>query len=450
LIAVELVSLNLVSITPVIFEPGPVQELTLVYVEQPRDRIPRHTGRIVVAAVDGLQNPVHPPEANVIFETDFGAVDSVTFDGYGDFIGWISSWTPGRADVYVTEEYSGFGLSQPVELVFPAVHLFSPIRSDTTWTDSTWLKRDTTGYLDIGLNVWNPSESPLGYYDFLISFDSSVVRFLGALDWDFGVPSVQILDSSQVRISGGGTGGYSNDLARLHFEPVTLGKATPVTVDLWNFDPNSLSDVTGFPIYSIDDWYLYSELEYYEVVETQKEPKWVSIKLWVAPGADARSLADQIAKAYALFRSHAAKCCPMMYEHILFNYVPDSTWDSLTGDNDSLDTRAERDSARARFDSSGYVDVIGAPDDALPGHGWTGVAVRGDAVIVDADACTTGTTMAHELGHYWGLAGHNDPAGNPWGKDNLMHASPNPTKGTKKCVGLTAEQCSTITANADP
>lgn len=450
LIAVELVSLNLVSITPVVFEPGPVQGLTLVYVEQPRDRIPRHTGRIVVAAVDSLQNPVHPPETNVIFETDFGAADSVTFDGYGDFIGWISSWTPGSANVDVTEEYSGFGLSQPVELVFPAVHLFPPVRSDTTWIDSTWLTRDITGYLDIGLNVWNPSESPLGYYDFLLSFDSSVVRFLGALEWDFGVPSVQILDSSQVRISGEGTGGYSNDLARLHFEPMTLGKATPVTVDLWNFDPNSLSDVTGFPIYSIDDWYLYSELEFYEVVETQKEPKWVSIKLWVAPGADANSLADQIAKAYALFRSHAAKCCPMMYEHILFNYVADSTWDSLTGDNDSLDTRAERDSARARFDSSGYVDVIGAPDDALPGHGWTGVAVRGDAVIVDADACTTGTTMAHELGHYWGLRGHNDPAGNPWGKDNLMHASPNPTKGTKKCVGLTAAQCSTITANADP
>lgn len=451
LIAVELVSLNLVSVTPVVFEPGPVQGLTLVYVEQPRDRIPRHTGRIVVAAVDSLQNPVHPPEANVIFETDFGAVDSVIFDGYGDFIGWISSWTPGSGNVYVTEEYSGFGLSQPVELVFPAVHLFSPIRSDTTWIDSTWLTRDITGYLDIGLNVWTPHPHFLSYYDFLISFDSSVVRFVGATDWDgFGPPNVQIVDGGNIRIWREGKGTISNDIARLHFEPVAESGTTAVMINLWNNDPGSLLGEIGWPVYEMEDWWTYSELELYEIVETQKEPKWVSIKLWVAPGADARSLADQIGKAYALFRSHAAKCCPMMYEHILFNYIPDSTWDSLTGDNDSLDTRAERDSARARFDSSGYVDVIGAPDDALPGHGWTGVAVRGDAVIVDADACTTGTTMAHELGHYWGLRGHNDPAGNPWGKDNLMHASPNPTKGTKKCVGLTAAQCSTITANADP
>ncbi len=451
-IAVELVSLNLVSLSPitVTFEPGEVKALTIVDVEQPREEEPRQTGKIVAVAVDSFQNPVHPPEANIIFETDFGEVDSTTFDESGDFIGWISSQIPGWATVFASEEYTGY--NEAVDLVFPAVHLFPPVRSDTTWTDSTWLKRDTTGYLDIGLNVWNPGEFPLGYYDFLIHFDSSVVRFLEAQDWDLtdelGAPDVDVLDSSNVRISQVGTGGNSNDIARLHFQPVSLGETTSVTVDLWNGDPTSLSDVSGFPVYSLEDWYSFLELELYEVAETQKPPKWISIKLWVAPGADARGLADQIAKAYALFRSHAAKCCPMMYEHILFNYIPDSTWDSLTGDNDSLDTRAERDSARARFDSSGYVDVIGAPDDALPG--WSGVAVAGDAVIVDGDATATGTTMAHELGHYWGLQGHNDPAGNPWGKDNLMHATSNPSKGTKKCVGLTAEQCSTITANADP
>ena len=451
-IALELVSLNLVSLSPIMvtFEPGPVTELIIVDVEQPREEKPRETGRIAAVAVDSFQNPVHPPEANILFESTLGIVD-VTFDESGDFIGWITSPMPGNAEVYVTEEYTGY--SEIVDVVFPAVHLFPPIRSDTTWTDTTWLKRDTTGYLDIGLNVWNPTETPLGYYDFLISFDSSVVRFLGAADWDvtdgFGPPNLEILDSSNVRISGGGAGGYSNDIARLHFAPVTLSKPSPVTVNLWNNDPTSLSDVTGFPIYTIEDWWFWSELEYYEIEEdSTKPPKWISIKLWVAPGADARSLADQIGKAYALFRSHAAKCCPMMYEHILFNYIPDSTWDSLTGDNDSLDTRAERDSARARFDSTGYVDVIGAPDDALPG--WSGVAVEGDAVIVDGDATATGTTMAHELGHYWGLRGHNDPDGNPWGKDNLMHATSNPNKGKKQCAGLTAEQCSTITANADP
>jgi len=453
-IAVELVSLNLVSLSPitVTFEPGEIKALTIVDVEQPREEEPRQTGKIVAAAVDSFQNPVHPPEANIIFETDFGVVDSTTFDESGDFIGWISSQIPGWATVYASEEYTGY--NEAVDLVFPAVHLFPPVRSDTTWTDSTWLKRDTTGYLDIGLNVWNPHPGiDLGYYDLLVSFDPAVIGFLGADDWDatdgFGPPNVQIQDPGNIRIWQTGTGGNSNNLARLIFEPLSWNEPTPITVNLWNNDPASLTDVAGFPIYSIEEWWEWSELEYYEIEEdSTKPPKWISIKLWVAPGADWRSLADQIAKAYALFRSHAAKCCPMMYEHILFNYIPDSTWDSLTGDNDSLDTRAERDSARARFDSSGYVDVIGAPDDALPG--WSGVAVAGDAVIVDGDATATGTTMAHELAHYWGLSGHNDPDGNPWGKDNLMHATSNPSKGTKQCVGLTAAQCSTITANADP
>jgi len=452
-IAVELVSLNLVSLSPitVTFEPGPVTSLTIVDVEQPREEKPRETGRIVAVAVDSFQNPVHPPEANILFESTLGIVD-VTFDESGDFIGWITSPMPGRAEVYVTVEYTDY--SEIVDLVFPAVHLFPPIRSDTTWTDSTWLKRDTTGYLDIGLNVWNPHPGvDLGYYDLLISFDPTVIGFLGADDWDatdgFGPPNIQEQDPGNIRIWQTGVGGNSNDLARLVFEPLSWNVSTPITVNLSDNDPNSLRCTSGLPIYTIEDWWSFSELEYYEIEEdSTKPPKWVSIKLWVAPGADANSLADQIGKAYALFRSHAAKCCPMMYEHILFNYIPDSTWDSLTGDNDSLDTRAERDSARARFDSSGYVDVIGAPDNALPG--WSGVAVAGDAVIVDGDATATGTTMAHELGHYWGLSGHNDPDGNPWGKDNLMHATSNPNKGKKQCAGLTAEQCSTITANADP
>ncbi|MGB2697304.1 MAG: dockerin type I repeat-containing protein [Candidatus Zixiibacteriota bacterium] len=447
-IAVEIVSLNLVSLSPipVTFEPGPVTGLTIVNVEQPREAIPRHTGRIVAIGEDSFGNPVHPPDANCIFETDFGVVDSVTVDESGDFIGWVSSWIPGLADVTVTEEYTG--LYGVVELVYPAVHLFPPVRSDTEG-DSTEMWETPTGYLDIGLNVWNPHMAHLGYYDLLISFDPTMVSFMGADDWDttdgFGPPNVQILEPGNLRIWQSGWGENSNDLARLIFQPTVENAATPVIIDLWNKDPLSLIAFDGelfFPVYTLEEWWIYSELEYYEIEEdSTKPPKWVSIKLWVAPGADWRSLSNQISKAFEIFRSHAKKCCPMIYEHVLFNYLPDSTWDSLTGPNDSLDTRAERDSARARCNKPGYVDVIGAPDDALPG--WSGVAVEGDAVIVDADASATGTTMAHELGHYWGLDDLNN-------KDNLMHGVKNKDKGKKECAGLSAEQCSTITANADP
>jgi hypothetical protein len=365
-------------------------------------------------------------------------------DESGDFTGWISSWMPGGATVQVTEEYTGY--SQLVDIVFPAVHLFPPVKSSTEG-DSSEMWETPTGYLDVGLNVWNPRELPLGYYDLLISFDPTMVSFVNAGDWDtadgFPAPNVQIIDPGNVRIWQVGAGGNSNDLARLLFQPATTHGTTPVIVDLWNRDPASLLDVGGFPIYNLEEWWIYTELEYYEIEEdSAKPPKWVDIKLWVAPGADWKSLSNQISKAFELFRSHVAKCCPNIYEHVLFNYLSDSTWDSLTGDNDSLDSRTERDSARSRCNyGSGYVDVIGAPDDALPG--WSGVAVEDDAVIVDGDASASGTTMAHELGHYWGLDDLNN-------KDNLMHGVKNKDKGKKQCAGLTAEQCSTITANADP
>ncbi len=435
----------------VLYGANLTEAVRVVDVEQSREEEPRQVGKIVAVAVDSFQNVVQPPGANIVFVTDFGNVDSVTVDESGDFIGWISSLKPGEGTVTITEEYTGYG--DVVDIVFPAYHLFPPVRSETEG-DSTEAWETPTGYLDIGLNIWNPQEDSLGYYDLLITFDPTMVSFINAYDWDltdgFGSPSVQIISPGDVRISQAGAGGNSNDLARLLFEPLDKNAFTPVTVNLWNNDPYSLSDIHGDSIYTIEEWWLYSELEYYEIEEdSTKEPKWVDIKLWVAPGADWQNLWNQIANAFKLFRSHAKKCCPMIYEHVLFNYLADSTWDSLTGDNDSLDTRAERDSVRSRCNyGSGYVDVIGAPDDALPG--WSGVAVAGDAVIVDGDATATGTTMAHELGHYWGLRGHNDPDGNPWGKDNLMYANKNPNKGKKQCAGLSAEQCSTITANADP
>ena len=437
----------------VLYGANLTEAVKVVDVEQPREEEPRHVGKVVAVAVDSFQNVVQPPYANIVFTTSFGSVDSVTVDEYGDFIGWISSWYPGAGTVTITEEGTGHGST--ADIVFPAYHLFPPVRSHIEG-DSTEMWEIYTGFLDIGLNVWNPHMAPLGYYDLLISFDPTMISFVNAFDWDetdgFAAPNVQIIDPGEVRIWQGGFGGNSNDLARLIFEPVDKNAVTPVIVDLWNKDPNSLLAYDGelfFPVYTLEQWWLYGELEYYEIEEdSTKPPKWADIKLWVAPGADFQSLSDQIFKALELFRSHAKKCCPMIYGHILFNYLPDSTWDSLTGDNDSLDTRAERDSARARCNKPGYVDVIGAPDDALPG--WSGVAVAGDAVIVDGDATATGTTVAHELGHYWGLRGHNDPDGNPWGKDNLMYANKNPNKGKKECVGLSAAQCSTITANADP
>ena len=434
----------------VLYGANLTSDLHVLDVEQPREEEPRHAGKVIAVAVDSFQNVVHPPDANIIFKTDFGTVDSVTVDESGDFIGWISSWLPGDGMVTVTEQYSG--LSQDVEITFPAYYLSPPVESYITGDPTDSIEEIPTGLLDVGLNIWNPQELALGFYDLVISFDSSVIRFLGAEDWDttdgFPTPVVIPLDSSNVRISQAGVGGYSNDIARLIFEPVISGEYTPVIVDLWNNDSSSLSDIGGSPIYSLEEWWLYSELMLFEVGTTEKPPKFVNVKIWVAPGADAVSLINQIFNAFSIIRMHVGKCCPNIYPIININFIPDSTWDSLTGDNDSLDTRAERDSIRSRCNKPGSVDVIGTPDDALPG--WSGVATQDDAVIVDSGATSTGTTMAHELAHYWGVRGHNDPSGNPWGKVNLMYKSTNLIKGMIWCVGLTPAQCATITAGVDP
>jgi len=448
-ITVEIVSLELVSLTPVVFTPGPVEELTIVNVEQPRDEIPRHTGRIVAVAVDSFQNIVNPADVNIIFETDFGEVDSITLDESGDFIGWISSWIPGDGMVTVTEEFSG--LSQAVEITFPAYHLFPPVRTYIEGDTLTGQWEVLTGYLDVGLNIWNPKELALGFYDLVISFDSSIVRFLAAEDWDttdaMPGPIVQILDSSNVRIWQAGVGGNSNDIARLIFEPVTTGEYTHVTVNLLNNDPSSLSDVAGFPIYSLEEWWLYSELEFYELGETEKPWKPVEVKVWVAPGVKAQDMSDQIFAAFEILRLHVEKCCPRIYPNVVYNYLSDSTWDSLTGENDSLDRRSEYDSVASRCNKPGSIDIIGTPDDCLPGA--TGRGKEGVAVLVDAGASSAGTTMAHELGHYWGL-GHKAPDSSYWGKANIMYRYTNAQKGKKKCAGLTVEQCEKITESVDP
>ncbi|NIO08160.1 MAG: hypothetical protein GTO40_09225, partial [Deltaproteobacteria bacterium] len=62
-------------------------------------------------------------------------------------------------------------------------------------------------------------------------------------------------------------------------------------------------------------------------------------------------------------------------------------------------------------------------------------------VVVDGDESTP-TTLAHELGHLWGL-GHKDSTGATWGKQNLMYPKADSSKGLKKCKGLSAKQCST-------
>jgi hypothetical protein len=450
--------------TEVEFLHGEVANLTIVQYDEPRDHLPRETFRACVVATDPYQNIVPPPFSEIAFATDLGWVDSVVVDEYGDYYAFITSWELGIANISVMEMHSG--LSDTFEMVFPTVDLLLP-------PTGSYGPGDT---LPVPVNVFLPDPAiDLGYYDFEISYDPGHLRFLGADDWDiedgFPPPIVEEIGPGVVRIYQWGMGDYSTDIAQLSFECLVPDLTSLIDLDLWGHNPFSLTDPYNNPIFPIEIWDWLRELVLFEVKSTDKPLKKQHVKVWVAPGTFAdttaakKKVADDVSKLAKIFENEVEKCCPKIKFTFTINYIDSAAWgkidsaDSADGKLEEFDNNKTSKTKPTKEESTMVTnhhhggDTLNAYYVPELSDGSTGenLAPGGSAdsggVVVDGNESTP-TTLAHELGHLWGL-GHKDSTGATWGKQNLMYPKADSSKGLQKCKGLSAKQCSTLTAN-DP
>lgn len=457
--------------TEVQFLPGEVAHLTVVNYEEPRDFLPRQTFEVVAVATDPFQNIVPPPSSTIKFQTDLGQVDSLVVDQFGDYKAYITSYELGRANVTVTEMHTM--LQEIFPMVFPAVDLLLP-------PTGSYGPPDT---LIIPVNVFLPDTlHDLGYYDFQIIYDPSMLGFLRAEDWDtedlFPPPIVQMFPPDTIRVFQFGAGNYSTDIAKLVFQCLTSKDTSVIDVDLWGHSPFSLTDTYGNPIFTIPQWDFLKSLKLFEPVTTDKPVKNRVVKVWVAPGsfasqqAESTKMADDLATLQKIFDNEVEKCCPKFKFSLKVNHIDSAGWAGVDtnkdgeleeydnqwpkpGGTDQQHPTGEEQNLLKNHHGGDTLNVYYVP--SLSSHGnknvnsgevlQPGGSAAAGGVVVDPDL-STGTTLGHELGHLWGLD-HKDSTGGTWGKENLMHPSKNAKKGTEKCKGLSAAQCSTITAN-DP
>jgi hypothetical protein len=450
--------------TEVEFLPGEVAHLIVVKPEEPRDFLPRETFKAIGVATDPYQNAVPPPFSNIIFDTDLGSVDSVTVDEHGDHHAYMTSYELGIATVIVTE--TNTLLQDSFEMVFPAVDLLMP-------PTGSYGPGDT---LQVPVNVFIPDPAiDLGYYDFEISFDPSMLSFLGAEDWDvedgFPPPFVEIIEPGLVRIFQWGVGDYSTDIAQLLFECLTPEGYSTINVDLWDHSPFSLTDPYNNPIFDIEIWDWLRFLKLFEVVPTQKPTKPQYLKFWVAPGTFGsqqeawNKIAADAAKLARIFAQEVEKCCPKFQFYVVVNWLSESDWDSIDADgNDSLEEfdnqpggtsstnpTKEESTMLANHHIAGMVNAYYVPnlsDGSLGEQLEPGGSTDSGGVVVDGND-TADDVLTHEFAHLYGLT-HKDSTGATVPKGNIMYPTDDSaTTAAEKCKALSKWQCKIITQN-DP
>jgi hypothetical protein len=450
--------------TEVEFLPGEVAHLIVVKAEEPRDFLPRETFKTIGVATDPYQNAVSPPYSNIIFETDLGNIDSVVVDEHGDHHAFITSYELGIATITATE--TNTMLEESFEMVFPAVDLLMP-------PTSSYGPGDT---LQVPVNVFIPDlAQDLGYYDFQITFDPTMLEFLGVEDWDtldlFPPPVVETIEPGIVRIFQWGIGDYSTDITQLYFECLADSGYSLIDVDLWGHSPLSLTDTYTNPIFPIEVWDYLRGLKLFEVVPTEKPTKTQYLKFWVAPGTFGsqqeawNKIAADVAKLARIFAQEVEKCCPMFQFYVVVNYLVSTAWgkidsaDSADGKLEEFDNNKtsktnptkEESTMLANHHIGGMINAYYVPD-LSDGSLGENLAPGGNAdsggVVVDGNDAPD-YALSHEVGHLFGLT-HKDSTGATVPKGNLMYpTNDSASAAAEKCKALSPWQCGIITAN-DP
>lgn len=412
--------------TTLSFLPGAPQTIAWAEVVRPADAITKDTALLVAVVEDAWGNPVPTTTASIVFTTDFGTLAQWEEEGY--YYAQVQAADYGVAHVLAA---SALGVTSQAMTEVAFLPLYLEFRT----------LPGVGGELAVDVIVWAPS-ADLGAYNLELTFDPEVLHFKGLLDGDptdpFPAPFYAISGTNTVVFYQMNHEGQPTP-ERIHIATCffdVLGEADLTSLSLYpaKNDVHNLMDILGNPLLSQELYELLRPYLTWWLSFFFKLPKPVGIKVWLAPGA-APPLAAHLLTLNWIYWMHVPKCCPWFIFWPMINRIPPKVWNNINEGDSALD-REERDALRARFNRPGCINVIYAPDDSLPGA--TGATITGDGIIMDGDALNN--TLAHEIGHYYGL----DDLYDAEDKDNLMYGYSNPAKWA-----LTPDQCATITAN-DP
>ena len=428
---------HLVVTDTLYFLPGDPQAIEWVEVIRPHDTDSKDRSLLTAVVVDSLGNQIPPPTVAISFSTDFGFLSESEEEGY--FTAQIVADDYGVARVTAADP-DGLLTSVFTDVAFLPVYLDT---SGEATGGAAILGQGSVGdELVVDVSIWNPYLTrALGYYCTTLNYDPSVLRFRGVMP---GVPNGAISHPEHWQVDANTVGFYATNteqhqtpqlvrVARVVFDVLDVGDPS-LNIRIFQDDVSNLRDLLEQPLITLPQ---YSNLQDYfmgwEWFIYHKLPKWVKIKVWLAPGATP-NVAGHVARMNAIYSQHLGKCCPKLIFFAVTNKVTQADWDKINEGSSTLD-RAERNALRAKYNMDKAINVIYTPNNSLAGA--TGMAIEGDGIIVDSDAGDN--TLAHEAGHHYGLRDTYDASK----KSNLMYGRKNAKKS-----GLTAAQCATIAASA--
>jgi hypothetical protein len=220
------------------FIEGPTSQIVLG-LSDPLLEEPRNAIKLMAYSVDSFGNRTWPPNVNIVFNTDFGVIDSLWMENEM-FWGRLILERSGEGIVRATDSVSGL---QAVDTVTSRVlYVRSP---DPPIFEGTVFSIPITIFVGDSLRA-------LGFYDLAITFDPALFRFKEALDGnpddEFGAPLVKRVEDGLVRISQVNSESMTSptgvvDIANLVFECTGTSVDTLpdiITVSPWRDCPYSL------------------------------------------------------------------------------------------------------------------------------------------------------------------------------------------------------------------
>lgn len=425
---------DLSATTQVEFLPDQIYNITVLDFDHPQSGLQRDSFSIMAMATDMFGNSIYYPQANLTMTANKNAEISGLYDDSGVFYFSIFPTELGEYEFYIRDTVSNKNATSIV--TFERIYLDAP----------EFVAVDTE--VNVLVNVFIPlNESPLGTYDFNITFNDTILTPITVYDGDpydvvpapnyeIGLNSIRITQRMD-HMDEGARGFLS--LANISFY-VSAPGTTNISLNLTNNDPESFTGFDGI-VYSVNT-------NPKKKVESKTQTKTIKLKIWKVEGqvTDAK-IKNDLNKLKQIYSQIESKLGVKLIWDIHYNTITEEQWKKVDKDGDGLldeylkfsnPTEEEKALLDNHYISERInIYYIKEFDTSNKGKSTTtGEYLKHSensrrGVVMDSDD-SSAITLAHELGHYFGLDHVNDPR-------NVMY----PYKRSNK-TKLTREQCQKI------
>ena len=418
--------------TSVKFIPGPIDTVEILDYRHPRETTNGNCTRIYAAAFDAYGNIVPPPRAEITILSDLGEISSTKVDDFGIFYADVNFTEFGVYNITAIETTTE--LMDNISIEFNPVYLHAPRKGTVNDT------------VNISISVYIPYDNaPLAFYNFTIIYNETILQpeyiIDGYLYDNLPQPDVVWLNKSAISISQHalmcalGKPAIGNvKIANITFRVLNVG-ASDIILTLANNSIYNLLDENEMPI-------LNESFKEEKTVITTNKTLTLKLKIWIVENqANKARVLNDIKNLKRIFKQLKTICGTEVRIEYKINKISKNDWvNKIDKDKDGLldeyvkfDNPTDEEKALLEnFFKRGYLNVYYIKEfdwKNSGGSSTTGEYVKKNAthrgVIIDSDNAII-NTLAHEIGHYFGLKHVNDP-------NNLMYpyAVPTATKITK-------------------